>query len=106
MIRAAFIGSSLITGTDLPDTATRFSTVAAQILGWHEVNLGLAHARAGGTDNEGRIVSAVSGLTLAPDVLRAEPDVVIVLFGEEDYEDSILVGERRVGLGPESVAGI
>jgi hypothetical protein len=39
-------------------------------------------------------------------VIRAEPDVAIILFGEEDFGDSILIGERRFGPGPDAVAGI
>jgi lysophospholipase L1-like esterase len=106
MTRAAFFGSSTIAGKELPDQTTRFSTVASQVLGWHEINLGHVDSRLTGRDNCGRIVSATSGIARAPEVWQANADVVIILFGEEDFANSVLVGERRLGMGVDSVASV
>lgn len=57
--------------------------------------MGVADSHVAGRDNQGRIVSAVSGIARTPDVKQAEPDVVIVLYGEEDFEDSVLVRAQR-----------
>jgi len=106
MIRAAFFGSNLIAGTDLHDPADRLSTVVSRILGWEEVNFGLANSRIAGRTEDGRIVDPTSAPGRVAEVVDARPDVVVLLFGEEDFASSALVGERRIGLGLDSVASI
>lgn len=104
MRRAAFFGSNLVAGTDLHDPADRFSSLVASILGWDEVNLGQSGSRLTGRSLDGQAVDPASGVGRAHDVMRAFPDVAVMMFGEEDYAAGTLTGERRMGLGFDSVA--
>ena len=94
----------MITGADLHDPADRFSSLISRILGWEEINLGKPEAQLVGRHSDGRIEDPTSGAARVADVLKAQPDVAVIMFGDEDHAGSRLVGERRIGLGRDSMA--
>jgi len=106
MTRAAFFGSNLIAGTDLHDPADRFSTLVSRILGWEEVNMGVPTSLVTGRSEDGQALDPTSAPARVGDVIDTRPDVVVLLFGEEDFASAALVGERRIGLGVDSVASL
>ena len=105
MIRAAFFGSNLIAGTDLHDPAESVLPLCVSqiILGWEEMNLrslskGARHRSA--TTSDGRILDPASGAARVDGVRfeRLGPDVVVLMFGDEDHAASTLV--RRAAYRP------
>lgn len=92
-MRAVFYGSSTISGAGLAKAEARFSSLLCRILGWEERNLGVADSVVTGRDIDAQIVSQESGVVRVPDVIDQKPDVIVVLYGYDDYAADKIVGE-------------
>ena len=71
----------------------RFSTLTAHTLGWSEINLGKGGTTVTGRDDEGQVQDEESGLGRVPDVLDAEPDLVLISYGANDFAQSRELGD-------------
>lgn len=92
MTKAVFFGASTVEGAGASRPEKRFSTIVAQTLGWEEVNLGIGGTTVTGRDDEGQVTDENSGLGRVPDVLDAQPDVVLILYGANDFAQSRPLG--------------
>jgi lysophospholipase L1-like esterase len=93
MTKAVFFGSSLVAGAGAPSPERRFTTRVAGALGWEEINLGATGSTVTGRDSAGQVVDDESGIARVPDVLEAKPDVVVILYGCEDFRLSREMGD-------------
>lgn len=85
MTKAVFFGASSVEGVGASDPEKRWSSVTARALGWEEVNLGIGGTTVIGRDAEGQVTDENSGLGRVTDVLDAQPDVVIISYGGNDF---------------------
>lgn len=93
MTKAVFFGASLVEGMGASAPDRRFSTVASRVMGWEEVNLGLAGTCVVGRDEAGQVLDENSGLGRVPDVLEVQPDLVFVLHGGNDFAQGLPLGD-------------
>lgn len=93
MTKVVFFGASLVEGVGASAPNRRFSTVACGVLGWDELNLGLAGTCVTGRDADGQVLDEDSGLGRVPDVLEGQPDLVFVLHGGNDFAQGIPLGD-------------
>ncbi len=93
MTKVVFFGASSVEGVGASAPERRFSTVASQIMGWEEVNLGLSGTCVVGRDEAGQVLDEDSGLGRVPDVLEAKPDLVITLYGSNDFAQAKPLGD-------------
>ena len=96
MTKAVFFGASSVEGAGASSPEHRFSTVVCRALGWEELNLGIGGTTVTGRDDEGQVVALDSGIGRVPDVLEAEPDLVFILHGANDFVQSCSLGEHRL----------
>lgn len=92
MTKAVFFGSSSVEGAGASEPRKRFSSIAAQALGWEEINLGIGGTTVIGRDAEGQVTDEHSGLGRVTDVLDAKPDVVVILYGANDFGQGLPLG--------------
>ena len=93
MTKVVFFGASLVEGVGASAPERRFSTVACRVLGWEEVNLGIAGTCVTGRDHDGQVLDEDSGLGRVPDVLETQPDLVFVLHGGNDFAQGLPIGD-------------
>ena len=93
MIKAAFFGASTVAGDGASSPEKRFTTVICRTLGWDEINLGVGGSTMVGRDDKGMIVDEESGIGRVPDILHAAPNIVVILYGANDFGQSRLLGE-------------
>jgi len=93
MTKSVFFGASTVEGAGASTPEHRFSTVVCQTLGWQEINLGVGGTTMTGRDDKGMIVDEESGIGRVPDVLKAAPDIVIILYGSNDFAQSRPLGD-------------
>ncbi len=93
MTKAVFFGASVVEGVGASVPGRRFSTMACGVMGWEEVNLGLAGTCVTGRDADGQVLDENSGLGRVPDVLEVKPDLVVVLHGGNDFAQGIPIGD-------------
>lgn len=93
MTKAVFFGASSVEGAGASDPEKRFTTLVAQTLGWEEVNLGIGGTTVVGRDEEGQVTDENSGLGRVPDVLEVRPDVVLILYGANDFGQGVPLGD-------------
>ena len=92
MTKAVFFGASTVEGAGASGPEKRFSTIVARTLGWEEINLGIGGTTVTGRDDEGQVTDENSGLGRVPDVLDAQPDVALILYGANDFAQSRPLG--------------
>ena len=95
MTKAVFFGASSVEGAGASSPERRFSTIVCRALGWEEINLGIGGTTVVGRDDAGQVVTLDSGIGRVPDVLDAEPDLVFILYGANDFGQSCPLGEHR-----------
>jgi len=83
-----FFGASHTAGTGLGDRTARFATIVASTLTSVETNLGVDGSQAIGRDDNGMLISDNSGIARVPDVIDADADKVLVLYGEDDWKSA------------------
>ncbi len=93
MTKAVFFGSSTVEGAGASTPEKRFTTIICRTLGWEEVNLGIGGTTMTGRDDAGMLVDEESGIGRVPDVLHANPDWVLILFGANDFAGSKPLGD-------------
>lgn len=93
MTKAVFYGSSTTEGAGASSPDKRFSTIVSRALGWEEINLGIGGTRVVGRDEDGQVIDENSGLARVPFVLDAEPNLVLILYGANDFNQSKLLGD-------------
>jgi len=93
MTKAVFFGASTVEGAGASSPDKRFSTLICRTLGWEEVNLGIGGTTMTGRDDTGMIVDEESGIGRVPDVLHAAPDIVVILYGANDFAGGKPLGE-------------
>ena len=93
MTKAVFFGASTVEGAGASSPDKRFSTLICRTLGWEEINLGIGGTTMTGRDDTGMIVDEESGIGRVPDILHAAPDMVIVLYGANDFAAGKPLGE-------------
>ncbi len=93
MTKAVFFGASTVEGAGASSPDRRFSTLICQTLGWEEINLGIGGTTMTGRDDTGMIVDEESGIGRVPDVLHAAPDIVVILYGANDFAGGKPLGE-------------
>ena len=93
MTKAVFFGASTVEGVGASTPEKRFTTVVCQTLGWQEINLGIGGTTMTGRDDKGMIVDEESGIGRVPDILRAAPDIVVILYGANDFAQSRPLGD-------------
>jgi lysophospholipase L1-like esterase len=94
MKRVVFYGSSTIEGMGVPNPERRVSSIVAKMLGWEEVNLGVSGSMVAGRDQIGHILNYDSGVIRVPDVLEARPELVVILYGSNDFGNGIPIGSE------------
>jgi len=95
MTKAAFFGASTAEGAGASSPDKRFSTLVCGTLGWEEINLGIGGTTMTGRDDKGMIVDEESGIGRVPDVLHAAPDIVVILYGANDFGAGKLLGDAQ-----------
>ena len=95
MTKAVFYGASTAEGAGASSPAKRFSTLVCEALGWEEINLGIGGTTMTGRDDKGMIVDEESGIGRVPDVLHAAPDVVVILYGANDFGAGKPLGDAQ-----------
>ena len=93
MIKAVFFGASSVEGAGASSPEKRFTTIICRTLGWEEINLGVGGTTMTGRGDDGLLADEESGIGRVPDVLHAAPDVVVILFGANDFAQSCPLGE-------------
>lgn len=83
-----FFGASHTAGAGLEDRTVRFATIVASTLTSVETNLGIDGSQAIGRDDNGMLISDTSGIARVPDVIDADADKVLVLYGEDDWKSA------------------
>ena len=92
MTKAVFFGASSVEGAGASSPEKRFTTIVCRTLGWEEVNLGVGGTTMTGRGEDGLLADEESGIGRVPDVLHASPDVVVILFGANDFARSCPLG--------------
>ncbi|MGC4001486.1 MAG: SGNH/GDSL hydrolase family protein [Anaeromyxobacter sp.] len=87
-VRAVFFGSSTVAGTGATRPERTWTARLAQELRWTELNLGLPGSRL--TQRPARIPS---GEQRWPEVVAARPDVVVLMYGANDVDGNVPLGE-------------
>ena len=95
MTKAVFYGASTAEGTGASSPDKRFSTLVCAALGWEEINLGIGGTTMTGRDDKGMIVDEESGIGRVPDVLHAAPDVIVILYGANDFGTNKPLGDAQ-----------
>ena len=95
MTKAVFYGASTAEGTGASSPDKRFSTLVCAALGWEEINLGIGGTTMTGRDDKGMIVDEESGIGRVPDVLHAAPNVIVILYGANDFGASKPLGDAQ-----------
>ncbi|MEO7719868.1 MAG: GDSL-type esterase/lipase family protein [Capsulimonas sp.] len=95
MTRVVFYGSSTVEGAGASTPARRFTTIVSKAMGWEEVNLGIGGTTVVGRDEEGQLIRRDSGLGRVPDVIDANPDLALILYGANDFGGSLELGSER-----------
>jgi lysophospholipase L1-like esterase len=95
MIKTVFFGSSTVEGAGASAPERRFSSLVSQVMGWEEINLGIGGTTVTGRDDEGQIIALESGIGRVPEVIEAQPDIVVILYGTNDFGQSIPLGEAK-----------
>ena len=93
MTKAVFFGASSVEGAGASSPENRFTTLLCRALGWDEINLGIGGTTMTGRDDSGLIVDEESGIGRVPDILHAAPDMLIILYGANDFARSCSIGE-------------
>ncbi len=93
MTKIVFYGSSTTEGAGASSPDKRFSTLICRALGWEEINLGIGGTTVVGRDEAGQVIDENSGLARVPFVLDAEPDLVLILYGANDFNQSKPLGD-------------
>lgn len=93
MTKAVFFGASSVEGAGASNPERRFTSIVARTLGWEEINLGIGGTTVTGRDDEGQVLDENSGLGRVDDVLNAQPDVVLILHGANDFGQSRPLGD-------------
>jgi len=83
-----FFGASHTAGAGLDDGAVKFTTIVASTLTSIETNLGVDGSQAVGRDDNGMLISDTSGIARVPDVIDADADKILVLYGEDDWKSA------------------
>lgn len=93
MTKAVFFGASTVAGDGASSPERRFSALICQTLGWEEINLGIGGTCMTGRDDKGMIVDEESGIGRVPDILHADPAMVVILYGANDFAAGKPLGE-------------
>ena len=93
MTKAVFFGSSSVEGDGASSPEKRFTTLVCRTLGWEEINLGIGGTTMTGRDDSGLIADEESGIGRVPDILHAAPDILVILYGANDFAQSRPIGE-------------
>lgn len=96
MLKVAFFGSSTVQGHGASRSEKRATSLVASALGWNEINLGIGGTTVAGRDEDGFLTSDDSGLARVPDVIAVNPDLVIVLYGANDFGTSVPLGDQSI----------
>ena len=92
MTKAVFFGASSVEGAGASSPDKRFTSIICRTLGWDEINLGIGGTTMTGRGDDGLIADEESGIGRVPDILHAVPDVVVILYGANDFARSCPVG--------------
>lgn len=95
MTKAVFFGASTVEGVGASSPDKRFTTVVSRTLGWEEINLGIGGTTIAGRDDKGMIVDEESGIGRVPDILHAAPNIVVILYGANDFAQGRSLGEAQ-----------
>ncbi len=93
MTKAVFFGASSVEGAGASSPDKRFTSIICRTLGWNEINLGIGGTTMTGRGDDGLIADEESGIGRVPDILHAAPDVVVILYGANDFARSCPLGE-------------
>ena len=93
MTKTAFFGASTVAGDGASSPDKRFSTLVCRTLGWEEINLGVGGSAMTGRDDTGMITDEDSGIGRVPDLLHAAPDLIVILYGANDFGQSKPLGD-------------
>ena len=93
MTKVVFFGASSVEGSGASTPERRFTSILAQAMGWDEVNLGIGGTPVAGRSDDGELVDENSGIARVPDVLDAKPDLVFILYGANDFVQSVPLGD-------------
>ena len=93
MTKTAFFGASTVAGDGASSPDKRFSTLVCRTLGWEEINLGVGGSAMTGRDDTGMISDEDSGIGRVPDLLHAAPDLIVILYGANDFGQSKPLGD-------------
>ncbi len=93
MTKAVFYGASTVEGVGASKPEKRFTSLMSRTLGWEEINLGIGGTTMTGRDDSGLVVNEESGIGRVPDILNAQPDMVIILYGANDFAASCPLGD-------------
>lgn len=96
MTKAVFFGASSVEGVGASSSEHRFSSIISRALGWDEINLGIGGTTIVGRDDSGQVVDLNSGIGRVPDVIEAQPDIVFIHYGANDFAQSRPLGEARL----------
>ncbi len=92
MTKTVFLGASTVEGAGASAPERRFSSLVSRALGWEEINLGIGGTTVAGRDDEGQVVALDSGIGRVPDVIEAQPDLVVIHHGANDFALSVPLG--------------
>jgi lysophospholipase L1-like esterase len=95
MTKAVFFGASSVEGAGASNPERRYASIVSRALGWTEINLGIGGTTVAGRDDTGQVIDLDSGIGRLPDVIEAQPDIVFIHFGANDFARSIPLGEAR-----------
>ncbi len=93
MTKAVFLGASSVEGVGASSPERRYSSIVSRVLGWEEINFGIGGTTVTGRDDEGQVVALDSGIGRVPDVIEAQPDIVFIHHGANDFAQSVPLGE-------------
>ena len=93
MIKATFFGASTVAGDGASSPEKRFTSVMCRALGWEEINLGVGGSTMVGRDDKGMIIDEESGIGRVPDILHATPNLVVILYGANDFAQGKPLGD-------------
>ena len=96
MTKAVFFGASSVEGVGASLPERRFSSIISRALGWEEINLGIGGTTVVGRDESGQVVDLGSGIGRVPDVIEAQPDIVLIHYGANDFAQGKPLGEARL----------
>ncbi len=93
MTKAVFYGASTVEGVGASKPEKRFTTLVCRTLGWEEINLGVGGTTMTGRDDNGMMVDEESGIGRVPDILHAAPNLVVILYGANDFAQDCPLGD-------------